>query len=117
MVYGYPSEFSQVIFNIISNAKDVLIQREIQEPEIIINIDQNEKHIYCEIMDNGGGIDEKYLDKIFEPYFTTKDVNGTGIGLYISKEIIHKHMKGTLHAENSVKGAKFTISIPKHKDV
>ena len=67
------------------------------------------------IMDNGGGIDEQYLDKIFEPYFTTKDVNGTGIGLYISKEIIHKHMKGTLHATNSTDGAKFTISIPKHK--
>ena len=117
MAYGYPNEFSQVIFNIISNAKDVLIQREIQDPKIIIDIDQDDENIYCEIIDNGGGIDEKYLDKIFEPYFTTKDVNGTGIGLYISKEIIQKHMKGTLQATNSPKGAKFIISIPKHKDI
>ena len=117
IAYGYPNEFSQVIFNIISNAKDVLVERDVPDREIIISIDQDEKHIYCEITDNGGGIDEKYMDKIFEPYFTTKDVNGTGIGLYISKEIIHKHMKGTLHVSNTDKGAKFTISIPKDKDV
>lgn len=117
MAYGYPNEFSQVIFNIISNAKDVLIQREVQDRKIIINIDHDEDNLYCEIIDNGGGIDEKYLDKIFEPYFTTKDVNGTGIGLYISKEIIHKHMKGTLNAVNTPTGAKFTISLPKHKDI
>ena len=115
IAHGYPNEFSQVIFNIISNAKDVLIQREIHHPEITINIYQDEENIYCEVIDNGGGIDEKYLNKIFEPYFTTKDVNGTGIGLYISKEIIHKHMKGTLNATNTEKGAKFTISIPRKK--
>ena len=115
MAYGYPNEFSQVIFNIISNAKDVLIQREVQNREITINIYKDEDNVFCEVIDNAGGIDEKYLDKIFEPYFTTKDVNGTGIGLYISKEIIHKHMKGTLTVTNSSEGAKFTISIPANK--
>ncbi len=116
MAYGYSNEFSQVVFNIISNAKDVLIQREIRDPKIDIKIYQDDQHIYCEISDNGGGIDEKYMGKIFEPYFTTKDVNGTGIGLYISKEIIHKHMKGSLTAVNTSKGAKFIISIPGKKD-
>ena len=116
MAYGYYNEFSQVVFNIISNAKDVLIQREIRDPKIDIKIYQDDQHIFCEISDNGGGIDEKYMSKIFEPYFTTKDVNGTGIGLYISKEIIHKHMKGSLTAVNTSKGAKFIISIPSKKD-
>ena len=115
IAYGYPNEFSQVIFNIISNAKDVLIQREVQNREITINIYKDEDNVFCEVIDNAGGIDEKYLDKIFEPYFTTKDVNGTGIGLYISKEIIHKHMKGTLTVTNTSEGAKFTISIPANK--
>ncbi|CAA6809273.1 MAG: Unknown protein [uncultured Sulfurovum sp.] len=117
IAYGYPNEFSQVIFNIVSNAKDVLIQREVSSPEITIDISQDVEHVICEICDNAGGINETYLEKIFEPYFTTKDVNGTGIGLYISKEIIHKHMKGTLHVENTSIGAKFTISIPKNKVV
>lgn len=115
IAYGYPNEFSQVIFNIISNAKDVLIERDIHSPQIIINIYSDEDNLYCDVIDNGGGIEEQYLDKVFEPYFTTKDVNGTGIGLYISKEIIHKHMKGTLNVVNTSKGAKFTIAIPKKK--
>jgi signal transduction histidine kinase len=117
LTYGYPNEFSQVVFNIISNAKDVLIEREIEDPKIEIKIYQDNELIYCEISDNGGGIEEKYLGKIFEPYFTTKDINGTGIGLYISKQIIHKHMKGALTAENTSEGAKFIIKIPSKKDI
>ena len=111
--FGYPNEFSQVVLNIISNAKDVLIQKKIKEPKIIIDISENEENIICQIKDNGGGIEAKNLNKVFEPYFTTKEVHGTGIGLYISKEIIHKHMKGTLSVKNLNDGAIFTISIPK----
>jgi len=110
--YGYSNEFSQVILNILSNAKDVLIEREIKNPKIEIHLSKDTKQIYCEIKDNAGGIDEKYINKIFEPYFTTKEHNGTGIGLYISKEIIHKHMKGTLKVSNIRNGTNFTISIP-----
>jgi signal transduction histidine kinase len=114
--YGYPNEFSQVVFNLISNAKDVLIERNIQNPKIDIDIYQDDNYTYCVISDNAGGIEEQYIDKIFEPYFTTKDVNGTGIGLYISKEIIHKHMKGTLHVVNTAVGAKFIISLSKNSE-
>ncbi|MDC0933455.1 DUF3365 domain-containing protein, partial [Arcobacteraceae bacterium] len=110
--YGYANEFSQVILNIISNAKDVIIEREIKQPKIEIHLSQDTKNIYCQIKDNAGGIAEKYIHKVFEPYFTTKEHNGTGIGLYISKEIIHKHMKGTLKVKNIKNGTNFIISIP-----
>jgi signal transduction histidine kinase len=72
---------------------------------------------YCEIKDNGGGIPFEDLNKIFEPYFTTKDNSGTGIGLYISKEIIVKHMQGTLEVENTSVGANFIISVPLYEDL
>jgi len=114
--FGYPNEFSQVIFNIISNAKDILIQREIKQAKILINISKEQETIYCKINDNAGGIEEQYLHKIFEPYFTTKAFNSTGIGLYISKEIIHKHMNGTLTAQNTSIGAQFTIVISHNKE-
>jgi signal transduction histidine kinase len=109
---GYPSEFSQVVLNIISNAKDVLIQREIKEKRIEVRIYQSDENVFCEIQDNAGGIKEDVLEKIFEPYFTTKASHGTGIGLYIAKEIIHKHMQGTLSVENKNNGASFLIKLP-----
>lgn len=115
-IYGYANEFSQVVLNLISNAKDVLIERKIEIPRIEIHISQDDKNIYCEVKDNGGGIEEKYINRIFEPYFTTKEHQGTGIGLYISKEIIQKHMQGTLEAKNIKNGASFIICLPRKKD-
>lgn len=116
VAFGYANEFSQVILNLISNAKDVLIERKIKNPRIEIYIYNDEKNIFCEIKDNGGGIKNEIIDKIFEPYFTTKDRHGTGIGLYISKEIIHNHMKGILKVENIKEGANFVICLPLIKD-
>jgi len=115
-VYGYANEFSQVVLNLISNAKDVLIERKVETPRIEIHTSQDDKNIYCEVKDNGGGIEEKYINRIFEPYFTTKQHQGTGIGLYISKEIIQKHMQGTLDAKNIKNGASFIICLPIQKD-
>ena len=114
--FGYANEFSQVVLNIISNAKDVLIEKKIKKPKIIIEIKDDEKNIICQIKDNGGGIEEKNLNRVFEPYFTTKEEHGTGIGLYISKEIIQKHMKGSLFVRNIENGAMFTIIISKVGD-
>ena len=110
--YGYANEFSQVVLNIISNAKDVLIEREIKNPRIEIHLSKDTENIYCHIKDNAGGINKEIIEKVFEPYFTTKESHGTGIGLYICKEIIHKHMKGTLKVKNCENGANFIISIP-----
>ncbi|MDZ7818196.1 MAG: ATP-binding protein [Aliarcobacter sp.] len=113
-VYGYPNEFSQAVLNVLSNAKDVLIEKKIENPYVYINIYENEEFGFLEIEDNAGGINPDIQMKIFEPYFTTKDKNqGTGIGLYMSKMIIEKNMNGKLTVENTLIGAKFIFAIPK----
>lgn len=111
-VFGYPNEFSQAFLNILSNAKDVLIQREIKSPFIKVSITSGKQYVLIKVQDNGEGIDEKNLERIFEPYFTTKHAKqGTGIGLYMSKMIIEDNMQGYLNAENIDKGACFTIKL------
>ncbi len=111
-VFGYPSQFAQAILNIISNAKDILLERQIDEPMIHITITcKNEKALIC-IEDNGGGIALEPIEKIFEPYVSTKHAkSGTGIGLYMSKTIIEKNANGTLKAYNTQKGALFEITL------
>ncbi len=107
-LYGYKSEFSQVILNILNNAIDVLKNKNLTEKNIFIRIYENK----IEIEDNGGGVKEEIKDKIFEPYFTTKfQSQGTGIGLYMSKVIITQHFSGKLYFYNSNKGAVFVIEI------
>jgi len=111
-VFGYPNEFSQAFLNILSNAKDVLIQRNIKSPFIKVNITSGKQYILIKVEDNGGGIEEKNLQRIFEPYFTTKHAKqGTGIGLYMSKMIIEDNMDGFLNAQNLENGASFTIKL------
>ena len=107
-IYGSKTQFQQVLLNLISNAKDAIEENNVKNGKIIINIDSENKNI--SISDNGGGINEKIIYKIFEPYFTTKDVKGSGIGLYMSKTIIEKYFKGKLQVSNIKNGAKFTIS-------
>ncbi len=97
--YGNKNEFEQVILNIINNAKD--IKKDVQ---ITITIDKQT----IAIEDNAGGIDKKIIDKIFEPYFTTKKEND-GIGLYIAKTIVEKEMGGKLSVSNITNGARFEI--------
>ncbi len=113
-VIGYPNEFKQVILNLTNNAKDAILEKNIEKGEINIYINNYSidlKEIV--VQDNGGGIPDKLMNKIFEPYFTTKDGNkGTGIGLYMSKTIIEENMGGSLFVENKHNGARFTIRIP-----
>lgn len=107
---GYAREFSQVVLNLLSNAKDVLIERNIQNPKIIISVFNKNNQNFIIIEDNAGGIKTKPIEKIFEPYFTTKHASsGTGIGLYMSKNIIEKNNHGELKARNSEFGAVFEI--------
>ncbi|MFV0562015.1 ATP-binding protein [Malaciobacter mytili] len=119
------NEFTQVILNILNNARDQLLKQNQKEKLIIINSQIVEENAVIIIKDNGGGLDEKIIDKIFEPYFTTKEeTNGTGIGLYMSKEIIEKHMNGKLFATNEkfiynkkeYNFAVFKIQLPIKKD-
>lgn len=111
-IFGYPTEFSQVILNIISNAKDILIERNIKNPKIEINIESKGVLSIITIKDNAGGIEEKNLEQIFDPYYSTKDLSkGTGLGLYISKLIIERNMGGDLSVSNNSEGAVFKIVV------
>ena len=108
----HENEFTQVILNIINNAKEQLLQNSIETPVININTYLKDEELYIEIADNAGGIDEKSLGKIFDPYFSTKlEKNGTGLGLYMSKVIIKDYHNGNIYAKNSDSGAIFTIRI------
>ncbi|XOB61380.1 cache domain-containing protein [Campylobacterota bacterium DY0563] len=111
----YLNEFQQVILNIISNAKDVLIENNIENPWIKIDaVVDDEGRVIIYIEDNGGGIIVEPKSKIFEPYFTTKnDSDGTGIGLYMSKIIVEKSMHGKLKVREGEFGARFEIILPK----
>ena len=98
---------------LLQNAKDALIERQIDTPLITIEVKNIKECAAIYIEDNGGGIDEDIIDKIFDYYFTTKDEqSGTGIGLYMAKEIIESHMNGIIKAENGALGARFEILIP-----
>ena len=109
----YLNEYQQVILNIINNAKDALIDNKIVNPRITITAYEEEGYVVLFIEDNAGGVTVEPKGKIFEPYFTTKlDTNGTGIGLYMSKVIVDKNMKGKLRVRNTKNGAKFGIHIP-----
>ena len=106
------SEFIQVLHIILNNSVDALTFGNIENKTIIIRVKKSyDKHI-LEIEDNAGGIKEENLTKIFDPYFSTKfKSNGAGIGLYIAKIIIEDSLKGTLSVSNTLKGARFTITI------
>lgn len=111
-ITGLPNEFSQVLLNILNNARDALTERNIASPHIDIHAFRKNGGTLITISDNAGGIPESIIDKVFDPYFTTKDdERGTGIGLYISKTIIEERMKGTLTVSNTAEGAEFRIEV------
>ncbi|MDZ7818583.1 MAG: CHASE4 domain-containing protein [Aliarcobacter sp.] len=112
-IYDYENEFSQVLLNIITNARDALVSNKIEKPLIKINVSKIDNNVIVKIKDNANGINEEIIDKIFEPYFTTKGKgHGTGIGLYMSKLIIEKNMNGKLEVSNEKEGAVFKITLP-----
>ncbi len=113
----YESELKQVLLNLIKNSEDALKENSIKNPVIFIKVNDNTLSVH----DNAGGISEDIIDKIFDPYFSTKTKkDGTGLGLYMSKIIIEEHCGGVLSVENSefidtngrlMCGAMFKISI------
>ena len=111
-ITGYPSEFSQVLLNIISNAMDAFSERECAQPEVKVSIFSMDGKAVLTIADNAGGIPGEILGRIFEPYFTTKEQGkGTGIGLFMAKNIVEKSMNGSLSARNGSAGAEFRIEV------
>ena len=112
--FGMRHEIMQVFMNLIKNTQDVVIQKKIEDPWLKFNIEQKGDLIQILVKDNAGGIKADTLDKIFDPYFSTKkESEGTGIGLYMSKEIIEKSMLGSISVTNSDVGAVFEILLPK----
>ncbi len=112
VITGLPNEFSQVLLNILMNARDAFIEKHLENPLVRITIAVERGKNVVTISDNAGGIPPQVMDRIFEPYFTTKGPDkGTGIGLFMSKSIIEKSMNGQLTVRNTGEGAEFRIEV------
>ncbi len=111
-IYGVERELRQVIINIVKNAVDQLIAQQVEQPQVWISAIRKANLVEMNIEDNGGGIAVEYLPTIFDAYVSTKSLNGTGLGLYMSKMIITDHFDGEIFASNSTVGAKFTLLFP-----
>jgi PAS domain S-box-containing protein len=115
--HGFPKEFVQVLLIILTNTRDAFKERRTENPSLTIKAFAEGKKAVVTITDNAGGIPEKSIGKVFDLYFTTKEsTGGTGIGLYMAKSIIERHMNGRLTVTNADGGARFRIEVgaPKH---
>jgi len=124
-IYGYENELTHILLNLINNSKDAFIEKEIAKKKILIIVKQTNNLVVIYVIDNAGGIKNDIITKVFEPYFTTKHKSvGTGIGLYMSKQIVEKHMNGRISCKNikhkmGLKESKlyncamFTVEVPK----
>lgn len=112
-ILTYPNELMQVFLNIMKNSSDAFVEDEVLDPQIVIRGYEEHPYQVVEISDNAGGIPEDIIDKIFDPYFSTKGPGiGTGLGLYMSKMIIEEHCQGQLLVRNDKDGACFIIKLP-----
>ena len=111
-IKNYKNELIQVLLNIFNNSKDAIKGNNMKEGMVSINLLASEESLRITIQDNGGGINQEIIDRVFEPYFTTKfQDEGTGIGLYMSKMIIEESMQGKLKLENNAEGVLTTIEL------
>jgi PAS domain S-box-containing protein len=110
LAQGYANEFSQVLLNVLSNARDAILAHRRGSGEVSLHLAEENDMAVVTVCDNGGGIPEEVLSRIFEPYFTTKE-KGTGIGLYMSR-LIMDHMDGVIEARNSAEGVEMRLSLP-----
>lgn len=109
----YPSELIQVFLNLMQNIVDAVIRRQITHPEVRIHEYQRDDYVVVEISDNAGGLPDTIIKNVFLPYYSTNDARfGTGLGLYICRQIIENLCKGRIAVENVENGARFTIKLP-----
>ena len=105
----HPNEIKQVLLNLLKNAEDILLEKEIQSPTISIETQDN----IVRVKDNAGGVPQDIIEKVFDPYFSTKtQKDGTGLGLYMSKTIIEENCGGEISVYNDEDGAVFEIKLP-----
>ena len=109
----YSNGLVQVLLNLIGNAKDAIKEHHSVEGMIKISLEQTDSEIIMDVRDNGGGIDKSVIDSLAQPYITTKAKNGTGLGLYMSKIIVTKHLGGRLFWKSDADGSDFYIALPK----
>jgi len=114
VAFGLPNEFAQVMLNLLANAKDALMEKNLPLKKIEISAHAEENHAIVCVRDNGGGIPAEIIERIFDPYFTSKD-SGTGIGLYMTRVIVEQHMHGKITCRNTKGGAEFILSLPSEK--
>jgi len=111
-ITGYPNEFSQVLLNMFSNARDAHLERKTADPWVRVTISSYDGRALVFVADNAGGIPDDIIGRIFEPYFTTKEQGkGTGVGLYMAKNIVEKNMNGSLTVRNTDDGVEFRIEV------
>ncbi len=114
--WGFPNEFAQVMLNLMANAKDALVEHNTTATrKIDISARTEGKRALVCVRDNGGGIPEDIMDRVFDPYFTSKK-NGTGIGLYMTRVILEQHMHGNIFCRNTEEGSEFTLTFPLQPD-
>jgi len=111
LLLGFPNEYSQVVLNLLTNAKQAIKERGIVQGLVTVRLERQGPRGCLTVGDNGGGVPAEVLDRIFDPYFTTREA-GTGIGLYMSKQIIEVNMGGQILVENVAGGAAFTVRVP-----
>jgi len=115
--YSHLEELQQILLTLLNNAIDALISNKITNAIIIIKAVQKDQNIIISIEDNALGIDEQFINKIFDPYFTTKHKSqGTGLGLYMAKMLTENGLGGTLNVQNKLSGACFKITLPIRED-
>jgi len=114
---GVSNELTQVLVNLLQNAKEALFSSNTQEKSISVYISKGTSEIAISVQDNGNGIPEENLERIFDPYFSTKHASqGTGLGLFMSRMIIQQSFRGSITATNTDAGAQFDIILPYNKD-
>jgi len=109
----FANELMQVILNLLNNAIDAFSEVKSEKHKLTINVENLKEKLCIYVIDNAGGIEDEHITHIFEPYFSTKGKNGTGLGLYMSQMIIEKQFEGTIEVDSSTQGSTFCISIPK----
>ena len=113
----YTNEVMQVILNLLKNAEDVIKERAVTERTVWIRSYDKQNQAFLEVEDSGGGIALEIIERVFEPYFSTKEEkNGTGLGLYMSKIIIEDHAKGHINVHNTPSGACFRVILDISKE-